>query len=306
MPTKNLILSLATNLDFSDYARFIQSARRSCPADTTDIVLMVEPTDPRYVELADRLQVKLIPISNFSRVVHRSVALKVAYRLWLLLLQAGAKLNLSGFAQVQRDATAAWIHPICSRHFFGRDYLEVNPNYRCVLLTDSRDVVFQSNPFDQVNPHVLNVFEHDPTLAIGLENIETEWTSEILGSSFLKKLNGKISVCCGTTMGSPSVILRYLALMEQNILTRTFKVIDQVIHNKLTYLDLPKSFVKVHSNTCGIVLTLGEMSDNAYEVVNQQVRLNDQVVSVLHQYDRVPSLKAMIEKLYDTSLALSN
>lgn len=306
MLPKDLILSLATNIGFSDYARFIQSARQCCSAETTDIVLMVDATDPRYVELAERFQVRLIPISNFSRVIQRSFALKVAYRLWLLLLQMGTKLNLSGFAQVQRAATAAWIHPICSRHFLGRDYLEVNTNYRCVLLTDSRDVVFQSNPFGQVDPTVLNVFEHDPILAIGLENIETEWTNEILGSSFLKKLNGKISVCCGTTMGSPSVILKYLSLMEQDILARTFKVIDQVIHNKLTYLDLPKSFVKIHPNTCGIVLTLGEMPEDGYEVVNQQVKVNDQVVSVLHQYDRIPRLKAMVEKIYDSSHVLGN
>jgi hypothetical protein len=303
--SKDLILSLATNLSFDDYARFLRSARRYCPAETTDIVLLVEPTEARYVELAERLQVKLIPIANFSRTIHRSLALKIAYRLWLLFLRFGTAMKWKGFTQVQRDATAAWIHPICSRHFLGRDYLATNPNYRCVLLADSRDVVFQDNPFDRVDPNVLNVFEHDPILAFGLDNIETTWTIDVLGKKFLQKLNGKISVCCGTTMGSPQVILNYFKLMEQEILKRTFNVIDQVIHNKLVYLDLPKASVKVHSNAAGIVLTLGEMDDRAYEVVDRQVRLNGRTVPVLHQYDRIPKLKAMIEEIYDSSLTLS-
>ena len=306
MPSRNLILSLATNLNFNDYARFIRSARRFCSAETTDIVLLVEPMEPRYLELADRLQVKLIPISNFSRVVHRNLPLKIAYRLWLLLLQTGVKLNLAGFEQIQRDATAAWIHPICSRHFFGFDYLSVNSNYRCVFLADSRDILFQDNPFDRVDPDVLNVFEHDPVLSFGLKNIETEWVNRVLGASFLNKLEGKVALCCGTTMGSPEVILKYLGLMEQEILLHRFNVIDQVIHNKLAYLDLPKSFVKVHSNFSGLVLTLGEMSEDAYEVVDRQVKLNGEIVPVLHQYDRVPNLNAMIEQMYDSEPALSH
>jgi hypothetical protein len=166
--------------------------------------------------------------------------------------------------------------------------------------------MFQDNPFDQVDPNVLNVFQHDPVLSFGLKNIETEWATQVLGSEFLQQVNGKVAVCCGTTMGSPAVILNYLDLMEQEILKRPFKVIDQVLHNKLAYLDLPKSSIKVHSNATGIVLTLGEMTEDAYQVVNQQVKLNGKTVSVLHQYDRVPSLKAMFEQMYDSQLSLSN
>ncbi|MCU0551714.1 MAG: hypothetical protein MUC48_20420 [Leptolyngbya sp. Prado105] len=305
MPTrsKDLILSLATNLDFNDYARFLKSARRYCPAETTDIVLLVEPMEARYIELAEQLQVKLIPIANFSRVIHHSIVLKLAYRIWLLLLQIGTKLKLKGFAQIRRDATAAWIHPICSRHFFGRDFLSVNPNYRCVLLSDSRDVVFQDNPFEFVSSNVLNVFAEDPALALGKKNLETEWFKDVFGAKLLRRVAGKLTVCCGTTMGSPKVILSYLNLMEQEILNHYTDVVDQSVHNKLVYLDLPKDRVKIHSNTAGVVLTLGELPEDAYEILNQQVYVKGQVVPVLHQYDRVPALKSMLEKLYDVTPA---
>jgi hypothetical protein len=66
--------------------------------------------------------------------------------------------------------------------------------------------VFQDNPFAQVNPNVLNVFTHDPILAIGMKNIETEWINQVLGADYLQKLKGRISVCYGTTMGSPEVM----------------------------------------------------------------------------------------------------
>jgi hypothetical protein len=303
--SKDLVLSLATNLDFNDYARFLKSARRYCSAETTDIVLLVEPMEARYIELAERLQVKLIPIANFSKLIHQSLVLKIAYRAWLLLLNFGAALNLKGFAQIRRDATAAWIHPICSRHFFGRDFLTVNSNYRCVLLTDSRDVAFQGNPFDDVNPNVLNVFAEDPSLALGKKNLETEWFQNVFSTKLLRQVSGKLTVCCGTTMGSVKVILNYLNLMEQEILMRYTNVIDQSVHNKLVHLDLPKDRVKIHANDAGIVLTLGELPDNAYQVINQQVYVNGQVVPVLHQYDRVPAVKKLLEKIYDVTPAYS-
>ncbi len=298
---KDLILSLATNLDFNDYARFIKSARRYCPAETTDIVLLVEPMPPHYVELADRLEIKLIPIANFSRLIHKTRALKLAYRAWLLLLKAGAALKLEGFMQIYRNAIAAWIHPICSRHFLGHDYLAANPNYRCVLLSDSRDVVFQGNPFDRVDPQVLNVFMQDPTLKYGQKNLDTEWFKDVFGAKLLQRMEGKQTLCCGTTMGSAAVILKYLSLMEQEILRRPFYVVDQAVHNKLVHLDLPKESVKIHPNTSGLVLTLGETTDGIYDVVDQQARVNGEVVPVVHQYDRIPNLKAMLENLYDVN-----
>ncbi len=306
MPTKDLILSLATNLDFDDYARFNRSARRFCPTETTDIVLFAEPTEPRYVELADRLQIKLIPIANFSRLIHKTFVLKVVYRLWLLLLKLGTALKLEGFAQIQRDVVAAWIHPICSRHFLAHDYLATNPNYRSVLLTDSRDVVFQDNPFNLINPHVLNVFMQDPSLTFGKENLDTKWFRDVFGAELLKQIIGKPTLCCGTTIASSAIILKYLALMECEILRHAAYVVDQAVHNKLVHLDLPKELVELHNNASGIVLTLGETSEEAYDIINQQVRVNGEVVPVVHQYDRIPSLKVMIEEMYDSSFALSN
>jgi hypothetical protein len=291
-------MSLATNLSYSDFSRFIRSARRFCPIETTDVVLFVQPMEPQFVELANELQVTLVPIVSFWREVSSNLALKILYRLFLLALQMGAALGSPGFAQVHRSITAHWIHAICTRHFAGRDFLAVNPTYRCVLLSDSRDVIFQGNPFPLVDPQVLNVFEQDPSLKYGGSNIDTDWFAKVFSPKLLNALRGKQTLCAGTVMGSPAVLLDYLARMEAEILARKYRVIDQAVHNKLVYLDLPKGAVQIHSNRSGLILTLGETSGDGYEVVGDQVTVGGEVVPVVHQYDRIPQLKSMFGAMY--------
>ena len=297
---RDLIMSYATNAQFADFARFLLSARKFCSSDTTDIVMFVEPQiEPQFLELASELRVILVPVCSLWREISGNLTLKVLYRGLLHALELGASgTSSSAYAEVYRAATSNWIHPIGGRHLVYQDFLRTNALYRCVLLSDSRDVVFQDNPFPHVNPNVLNVFEQDRSMLYGGDNLDTKWFASVIGNDLLNKVKGKQTICAGTIMGSPGVLLKYLALMEKEILTHKFKPIDQPMHNKVVYLDWPQELLASHSNQSGVIFTVAETSDSDYKIEENKVVINNKVVPVLHQYDRVPKLKSMIHLLY--------
>ena len=302
---KDLILSsfmYETFLD--DAARFLVSARQFCPPETTDIVMVVRPeVDPKFAQFAHELQVQLVPAYSAYEDVNRNILLKTLYRGFLLALEWGTSAGLPGFDRAYRMLASAWVHPTSTRHFAYLDFIKANPNYRCVLLSDSRDVVFQGNPFPEVNPQTLSVFEHDPSVIYGHEDdfyggVDTKWTAKMFGNQVVNNLNGKRIICAGTIMGSPKVMQQYLTYMEKEILSHKSNTIDQSIHNKLIYLDLPGSLFQIHSNVSGPILTLHAIDEQSYDIQDQQVMVNGKVVPVLHQYDRVPDLKNLFINLY--------
>lgn len=309
---KDLILSSFMYEDFlEDAGRFLMSARQCCPYETTDIVVFVKPqVDAKFAQYAHQLQVQLIPVYNFYDEVTRYSSLKLLYRMFLLALRWGATKKSPGFSQIYRTVASAWVHPTSTRHFAYMDFLKTNPNYRCVLLSDSRDVVFQGNPFSEVNPDILNVFEQDPSVIYGHQDdfyggVDTRWTAKMFGDEIVRALDGKRVICAGTIMGSPSVLMDYLSHMEREILSHTSHTIDQSIHNKLIYLDLPSNYYEIHSNLSGKILTLHAADHQSYEVQQQAVKVDGKVVPVLHQYDRIPQLESLFAELYPIPAASS-
>lgn len=302
--TRDLILSFATNANFGDFARFLLSARQFCSAETTDIVMFVEPQiAPRFAELASELRVTLVPVSSLWREITNNLILKLMYRGLLFALQQGAsKGSKPAFARVYRDITSIWIHPQSGRFFVYQDFLSANPTYRCVLLSDSRDVVFQDNPFPLVDPNVLNVFEQDRAMPYGGDNLDTKWIADVMGNDVLDAVKGKQTLCSGTIIGSPAILLKYLAFMEKEILSHKYRPVDQPMHNKVVYLDWPAELLASHSNQECLIFTIAETSESDYEINDNQVLINNKVVPVLHQYDRVPKLQSMVHSLYPSAL----
>lgn len=297
-PTKNLILSFATNAQFSDIARFLISARSFCSPQTTDIVLFVEPKAVSFSQLARELNIFLVPVHSHWKAVSDNLILKILSRGFLTSLRWAISQQPSLDHQVYRAAIINWIHVIPCRHFVYRDFLSANSHYRCVLLSDSRDVFFQDDPFSEVNPNILNVFEQDCSLSYGLNNLDTEWFASLYGEQLLQSIQGKIAICAGTTIGSPTVLLNYLSLMEKEILAYHSKAIDQPIHNKIIYLDLPANTTKIHGNLSGLIYTIGHTSESNFSIKNNQIIVNEKVVPILHQYDRNPKIKNHVETLY--------
>jgi hypothetical protein len=166
-----------------------------------------------------------------------------------------------------------------------------------VFLTDARDVVLQANPFDSLDPEKLHVFLHQHEI-YGEQNIDSDWLTSVLGSARAGQLKGKVVSCCGTTIGGRRILLTYLEKMIASILRHQFKVLDQVPHNEIIYIDFPADEIVIHPNTDGEVLTLAGMTSADVELTESEVRLNGKVVPVVHMYDRVKEINDLFCRLY--------
>jgi hypothetical protein len=192
------------------------------------------------------------------------------------------------------------------QHYY--DYLNKNKIYDQVLLTDSRDVFFQNNPFNFFYKKKLNFFLEDDYIKNSSINIK--WIKRTTGKLILEKIKEKKISCCGQVIGSYQTILNYCEVMRKNIIihkykpsihsflfNRKIKGWDQGIHNYLVYSDIFKN-IDFYDNKIGDVATL---SLNKELNFNNRGRLINQIgneYSVIHQYDHfIDSFKSLIYKI---------
>lgn len=291
MQARNLILSFATAAAPADLRRFITSAREVCEAESTDIVLFVDPAPVAFADLARRLSVQLIPVTTFWKEIRGNLKLKVFFRGVIRALR-----TLEG-GVAYRSVAQHWLHPQAGRYLFYEEYLRANPQYAQVMLSDSRDVVFQADPFPLVTESVLHLFEQDPSLKFGADNADTKWFPRLYGRNGLERLRGKQTYCSGTTFAPVPVMMQYLEAMTAEILRQPTVPLDQAMHNKIAYEDWGVGggeSARSHANLSGPVLTMHGVPPEGYELREGRVYVGDRLVSVLHQYDRIEAVKAAV------------
>ena len=94
-------------------------------------------------------------------------------------------------------------------------------NYNNVLCCDSRDIYFQSNPFDIKYKSTINFFLEDKKIKECLYN--SNWIIRTYGKSAFDEVGDKIILCSGTVLGSVNKIREYLNLMKEKILKVKYK-----------------------------------------------------------------------------------
>lgn len=186
------------------------------------------------------------------------------------------------------------------RHYLYFDFLQRHKErYQSVLLTDVRDVYFQRDPFDFEQGEGLYCALEGKTKKIRDCRFNGKWMDYIYGQDVLNEIGDNIISCAGTTWGTTSAILDYLEKMLGEIqgVPDAVMAIDQANHN---YLIWKSKLPGVHflNNDDGVVLTLSYEHDYIIGA-DKQVRVaNGRVVNVLHQFDRMPDLKALTDDLY--------
>lgn len=170
-----------------------------------------------------------------------------------------------------------------------------------ILLSDGRDVFFQADPFAWRWTPGVHFFLEDASQRIGACRSHRLWLSCQFGQSFLEQNVQKTAACSGTTFGDTASIRQYLdAMIATTMKARNLAKIsggDQGIHNYLLIQNLLKDIV-VHRNRRGPVLTMGVMSETDFRTDShgQVLNENGEIAPVLHQYDRIPSLKERYSK----------
>ena len=173
----------------------------------------------------------------------------------------------------------------CLRYSLYSQYLKITECSN-VMLTDTRDVLFQKNPFDYPFTKKLNFFLEE-SKRIGDCSFNSKWIRVGFGDDCLKVLEDRLVSCSGTTMGTASGVQDYLEhMISSHMFTSPMAGIDQGIHNYLIYTNT-FPYAQVFPNGVGPVLTLGYMASG-------DIRFRDglvldksfEVVDVIHQYDR--------------------
>jgi hypothetical protein len=165
---------------------------------------------------------------------------------------------------------------------------------RQVFLVDTRDVIFQSAPFDFAAPaEGLVCFFEDASMPIGRCAVNSTWVQACYGRAELAALRQRGIFCSGATFGERAAVERYLDAMITEIARvagwrfvspRGF---DQACHNHLLHLSPPAPFAG-RENGAGPVINLSHRPAQRLAFSPEGLLLDDagRVVPVVHQWDR--------------------
>ena len=275
----NYIFSYNVDNPHSDFssrnyiASFCESLRRTEFKDK--LVLFTESPD-RLKPLVTGLDATLVPIQDITDRFH-----KENYPL------------IRGL----EDYTIKRLH--VKKRYIQENAIDINDN---ILFIDSRDAIFQTNPFNDMSTSKLTFGEeHLPYI--------NDWSSpQFEMYKFNESLYNSImshkgySVNNGVFMGS---IKNYLNLIDdvtkdhlyvkENVsyVHTKIPVCDQIIVNKLLAVDkLNYCEVLPHQNK----FVINYLLPGSYTYVDNIVLVNNKPVSIVHQYDRTPD---MIKLLLD-------
>lgn len=288
---KNLVMGFATNIKGERIRAFANTLRKVYSPDQCDLVIYTDNAN-KLDEIAKRYSIQFIYTPNvwsFSK----SKIKKILNRL-LFIYPSKYLSNLFGpshnnlFLEVYPMVYKLWGHPQLVRWLHYQEFFKVNKNYNKVLLSDTRDVVFQDKFFEKINDEYLYFFEQDETY--GDDNFDTQWYRNSYGSQALPKVEGKPALCCATVMGNSEIIKNFLNIYCSEILRTPFtRGTDQVIFNYLYYSSLLQPIeVKVYPNSGELVLMpVNKISLNRFSVESHGiVNTLGELIPVIHGYDR--------------------
>lgn len=234
----------------------------------------------------------------------------------------GTKTNW-GFENTNKQA------PHVERFIFIWDYLRRNPDtYRYVVVTDARDVIFQKDPTEYLEKKLLT--KSYVASSEGLAYKDEPWGSKNLLDTFgpfvYDELKDKLIYNVGTIAGFYEEVKDLILQLFFQSVNRPIPVVDQAVYNfMINQLPFREEFIFTN-NEAGWAVQLGTSKYaveagagdlgaagnmdkylEAYQDVqpiikdNKVVDKNDVEYYIVHQWDRVPSLRESVIKEYGDS-----
>ena len=252
--SKNLIMGTWTNLPFRDLEQFIASLRRT--SFDGDVCVFVDAVPPATV----------------NALMAHGVRVERAAR----------------FALPQLNFQASRYHNY--QEFLGRH----GYYYDKVMITDLRDVLFQSDPFATPWPADL-VFAQERR-RLGDCTTNRSWVAQAYGEAMADNLRYCMVSCSGTTFGTVHAMQLYLELMINELASRPIPItsgLDQGVHNYVIRMrPLGNAWCDA---TDSIVATMAYVPDDAIHIEPRGVFIDGRLVPVIHQWDRQKALRAYVE-----------
>ena len=284
------IISAATGYSEADLQPFLRSIDLACP--NAKLFLIVHRRDRERVETLSRTFRFIQPVYigwKFNRggSVFRTIARAVVS---------------DNFSTCGPSCIALGLYPLhimLERFFFALDLIRAHRHcFGKVLLTDSRDVVFQKDPFAFINGKVVSGLEEQ---TIGRCSINSAWLTHLYGNEVRESLSERKIICSGVTMGPAGEIERYLTRMCGEIWRCLSKVAmvgqyDQGIHNYLIYNGSVSA--ELTSNRDGIIATLHHEDPGTIrrDEDGGGIIVQGNRPAIVHQYDRHRGLANLIRE----------
>jgi hypothetical protein len=209
-------------------------------------------------------------------------------------------------ATSHRMWTTRRIHGPAATHrydFYERIARQNRDRYDEMMVTDTRDVLFQRHPFAELTSAACHYYIEHPTRTIGEEPTNLRWANLFLPPDQAVAVSRHRVSCCGIVVGGMAAMNRYLARMAADLRAvplrdRRLGGADTTLHQRLMYLDGGVPGVVMENNAH--VATMGLEPEESYVIGDDGVvRTRDgHGPAILHQYDRVPHVNAAIVKRY--------
>lgn len=250
---RNLVLGIARNYALATIAPFIASLRRAAP--DAELCLYASGMDAAFHRAADAFAIRVEDPAPYDALPYNDMIRR--------LFMYDAFLRQHG------------------------------DRFRSVLLTDVRDVVFQSDPF--AAPRQAEVLLAPEDGLIRESPLNMRWIAGVYGPAAAEEIGGNPILCAGTVLGSVAGVRRYLADMIEQIETQPYDRsvnFDQGMHNHLGWKLRPPYAAVDHGRD--VFRTLGLTGRDRVELDGIIVRVDGVASPVLHQWDRHERLQAMI------------
>lgn len=244
------------------------------------------------------------------------------------LTQEGVILSLYGTVDEHGNITSPKSGaPHVERFFYIWNFLETTTEeYGLVVTTDTRDVVFQTNPIKWLEDNLM--MESMVAASEGMLYQDEPWNNrnlyEAFGPYFHQKLKDRLIYNVGTIGGGYHAVKGLLSLIFHLSVNRPIPIVDQAVYNFILHqhpFEVDTFFTK-NENAWAIQLgttleavqsgagEIGTMKDKIEDYLklyrDEQPIIEDGIVynskqekfCIVHQWDRAPSVKQAIDKLY--------
>lgn len=267
---KNCLITISSGYSFEDLNNWIKTALANLD-ETTDIVLLIDKKDRdtfKYIH-KNYERISLIPIETKE----------VFY-----------KIHVTRFLEL-----ATFLKP------------KVN-DYKYILFTDVRDVIFQSDPFVWISNNI-----QDKKIIVQTEGIKYKdyvlWGAndfiKTFGEEVFKIYENNDSYCCGVFAGESLSILNLFEDIYSNSITKPSPTGDQAVLNYLIHQTNYKDSVLFlpydSSFTChlGVFAAVPKNEHIEQTFTNKKpmnvdgkvYTANNELYSIVHQYDRISDWK---------------
>jgi len=279
---KNVILSAAEGYGLAQIAPFIDSAAANCP--NTEIVFLADTHVPEVISYGEEKGISVRYYSCGMPYLNRVLSTQ---RFWRRLVK-----GLTPSFVFKAMAPRSILQISVFRYFVALEFLRAHEGeYVNVLLSDSRDVIFQSDPFEMM-PDVDGIICGQEEVSISDEKFTRGWIEKGFGPTVFTSVKDQTVICSGVSIGTYAHICSYL----ETYVARASEIkhlipfsygFDQGIHNVLIYHD--------HSVTCeriengqGVICTLSTCGRGRFEVENRVLTFPTTQISpaIVHQHDR--------------------